>query len=198
MCANIIRYTDFSNLEFQDPIVPVKIVLKLSISPAKKYHLGGTRMPSSQPHSPNQIALSADIVAAYVAHNSVPRGDLADLIHSVHAALSKLGAVTTVSEPQALLPAVSIRRSITPAYLICLYDGKRFKSLRRHLASHGMTPDQYRQKWNLREDYPMVAPDYAATRSALAKKIGLGQFRRESGNRKLGRTPKAVVEKAES
>ena len=197
MCANIIRYTDFSNLEFQDPIVPVKIVLKLSISPAKKYHLGGTQMPSSHPHSPNQIALSADIVAAYVAHNSVPGGDLADLIHSVHAALSKLCAVTTVSEPLAL-PAVSIRRSITPAYLICLYDGKRFKSLRRHLASHGMTPDQYRQKWNLREDYPMVAPDYAATRSALAKKIGLGQFRKESGNRKSGWTPKAVVEKAES
>jgi predicted transcriptional regulator len=104
----------------------------------------------------------------------------------------------TVSEPQALLPAVSIRRSITPAYLICLYDGKRFKSLRRHLASHGMTPDQYRQKWNLREDYPMVAPDYAATRSVLAKKIGLGQLRKESGTRKSGRTPKAVVEKAES
>jgi hypothetical protein len=98
MCANIIPYTDFSNLEFQDTIVPVKIVLKLSISPAKKYHLGGTRMPSSQPHSPNQIALSADIVAAYVAHNSVPRGDLADLIHSVHAALSKLGAVTTMRQ----------------------------------------------------------------------------------------------------
>ena len=152
-------------------------------------------MPSPQPRSPKQIALSADIVAAYVAHNSVPRGDLADLIHSVHAALSKLGAVTTISEPEALLPAVSIRRSITPA---CLYDGKRFKSLRRHLASHGMTPDQYRQKWNLREDYPMVAPDYAATRSVLAKKIGLGQFRKESGNRKSGRTPKVVVEKAES
>jgi predicted transcriptional regulator len=186
MCTNIIRYTDFSNLEFQDPIAPVKVVLKLSISPAKKYHLGGTRMPSSQPHSPNQIALSADIVAAYVAHNSVPRGDIADLIHSVHAALSKLGAVTTVSEPQALLPAVSIRRSITPAYLICLYDGKRFKSLRRHLASHGMTPDQYRQKWNLREDYPMVAPDYAATRSALAKKIGLGLFRKGKWDPKIG------------
>ena len=155
-------------------------------------------MPSSQPRSSNLIAVSADIVAAYAAHNSVPRGDLADLIHSVHAALSKLGAVTIVSEPEALLPAVSIRKSITPAYLICLYDGKRFKSLRRHLASHGMTPDQYRQKWNLREDYPMVAPDYAATRSALAKKIGLGQLRKESGNRKSGRTPEAVVEKAES
>jgi predicted transcriptional regulator len=179
-------------------MLPVKIILKLSISPAKKYYLGGNPMPSSQSDSPNQIALSADIVAAYVAHNSVPKGDLADLIHLVHAALSKLGAVTIVSEPEVLLPAVSIRKSITPAYLICLYDGKRFKSLRRHLASHGMTPDQYRQKWNLPKEYPMTASDYAATRSALAKKSGLGQLRKESGNRKSGRTPKAVVEKAES
>jgi predicted transcriptional regulator len=123
------------------------------------------------------IALSADIVAAYVSFNSVPSSGLGELIHAVHATLTKLGAVTAVLEPEVLVPAVSIRKSITPEYLICLDDGKKFKSLRRHLASLGMTPHQYRQKWSLPESYPMVAPDYAATRSAMAKKIGLGRKR---------------------
>ena len=132
-------------------------------------------MPSSHTESPDQVSLAADVVSAYVSHNSVPTGGLADLIHAVHATLTKLGAVTAVPEPEALVPAVPIRKSITPGYIICLDDGKKFKSLKRHLAAHGMTPDQYRQKWNLPKDYPMVAADYTASRSALAKKLGLGR-----------------------
>ena len=89
-------------------------------------------------------------------------------------------------------PAVSIRKSITPDYLICLEDGKKFKSLKRHLGTLGLTPDQYRAKWNLPADYPVVAPNYAATRSALAKAIGLGQMGAKAGGRKRGRPPKAV------
>jgi len=133
--------------------------------------------------SETDIALSADIVAAYVSFNSVPTTGLPELIHAVHATLTKLGTATVAGpEPEALVPAVSIRKSITPGYLICLDDGKKFKSLKRHLSSLGMTPDQYRQKWNLPSDYPMVAPDYAASRSALAKKIGLGQKRKAKGS----------------
>jgi predicted transcriptional regulator len=138
-------------------------------------------MASSKTES--EIALSAEIVAAYVSHNSVPSGDLAALISSVHATLTKLGADTAAPEPEGLVPAVPIRKSVTPDYLICLDDGRKFKSLRRHIGSLGMTPDQYREKWNLPKDYPMVAPNYAATRSALAKKIGLGSFRKGAGKK---------------
>jgi predicted transcriptional regulator len=102
----------------------------------------------------------------------------------VHSALVKIadgaGAAAT-PEPEVLTPAVSIRKSMSPDHLICLDDGRRFKSLKRHLATLGMTPDQYRAKWNLPADYPMVAPNYAAARSALAKNMGLGQKRRKRG-----------------
>jgi predicted transcriptional regulator len=135
-------------------------------------HFGGKQMPSS---SSNKISLSADIVSAYVSRNSVTPGGLPALIESVHSALTSLGAVGAVAKTEVLLPAVPIRKSNTPDFLICLDDGKKFKSLRRHLRNLGMTPDQYRAKWNLPSDYPMVAPNYAATRSALAKKIGLGR-----------------------
>ena len=148
-------------------------------------------MANSNSASSNKISLSADIVSAYVTHNSVPPGGLPALIESVHLALTSLGSGEAVPEPEALVPAVPIRKSVTPAFLICLDDGKRFKSLRRHLRSLGMTPDQYRTKWSLPKDYPMVAPDYAATRSALAKKIGLGHLRKDTGTRKLGRKRKA-------
>jgi predicted transcriptional regulator len=127
----------------------------------------------------SEIALAADIVAAYVSNNSVPTGGLADLIHTVHSALTKLGADAAAPEPEALVPAVPIRKSITPEFLICLDDGRKFKSLKRHLASLGLTPDKYRLKWNLPSDYPMVAPNYAAKRSALAKSLGLGQLRKD-------------------
>ena len=145
-----------------------------------------------------KVSMAAEIVAAYVTHNSVPAGGLADLIHSVHAALSNLGAATAPREPEALVPAVSIRKSITPGFLICLDDGKKFKSLKRHIGSLGMTPEQYRTKWGLPPGYPMVASEYAAKRSALAKSIGLGQLRKGAAKQKPGRKPKAVEEKAAS
>jgi predicted transcriptional regulator len=122
------------------------------------------------------MALTASIVAAYVTRNSVPTTDLPLLIASTHAALAGLAGrpAPVVAEP--LVPAVPIRRSVTPDAIICLEDGRSFKSLKRHLsASYGLTPDQYRAKWNLPADYPMVAPNYAEARSAMAKSIGLGR-----------------------
>src|SRR5277367_6397109 len=157
-------------------------------------------MANSNAGSPDKVSLSADIVAAYVSRNSVTPSGLPALIESIHLALSKLGTVEPVTSTEALVPAVPIRKSITPGFLICLDDGKKFKSLRRHLGSLGMTPDQYRTKWGLPKDYPMVAPQYAATRSALAKKIGLGQLRKDTAKMKPGRTSKAetVMEDAAS
>jgi predicted transcriptional regulator len=120
---------------------------------------------------PNSIELAADIVAAFVSHNSVPVSELPNLIAAVAAALRQLGSGATVVAPagEKREPAISIRKSVTPDYLICLDDGKQFKSLRRHLAALGMTPDAYREKWGLPVDYPMVAANYAAQRSELAK-----------------------------
>ncbi len=125
------------------------------------------------------ITLTADIVAAHVSNNSVAVNDLPVLIANVHAALSKLDS--PVAEPEVKQePAVSIRASIKPDYVICLEDGKKLKMLKRHLMTHyQMTPDQYRAKWNLPADYPMVAPNYAEQRRTLAKKIGLGTKRRK-------------------
>ncbi|MBZ9994139.1 MucR family transcriptional regulator [Mesorhizobium sp. BH1-1-4] len=120
------------------------------------------------------VSIAADIVAAYVSNNPLPVGELPKLIGDIHAALQGIG--TAPVEPVVKQePAVSIRKSVTPDYIICLEDGKKFKSLRRHLQQFDLTPDQYRQKWNLPADYPMVAPNYAATRSALAKAAGLGR-----------------------
>jgi len=124
----------------------------------------------------NPIDLAAEIVTSFVSNNSVPRGQLPALIEAVHAAVKTLAdggkVAAAVSEPPT--PVVPVRKSVTPDYLICLDDGRRFKSLRGHLATLGMTPEQYRAKWSLPSDYPMVAPNYAAQRSALAKKIGFG------------------------
>jgi predicted transcriptional regulator len=156
------------------------------------------QMANSNSASPDRVSLSADIVAAYVTHNSVTPGGLPALIDSVHSALANLGVAGAVPEAEVLVPAVPIRKSITPGFLICLDDGKKFKSLRRHLGGLGMTPEQYRTRWNLPKDYPMVAPDYAATRSALAKKIGLGQLRKDTSKRKSGRKVKAAPEAAAS
>jgi predicted transcriptional regulator len=125
------------------------------------------------------IALTASIVSAYVSNNSVPSAEIANLIGQVHSALLRVsgGQVTAPVEP--LKPAVPVKRSITSDYLLCLEDGKKFKSLKRHLRTqYSMTPDQYREKWGLPPDYPMVAPNYAAARSQLAKQMGLGQQRR--------------------
>lgn len=131
-------------------------------------------MPETQ--DLNTIERAAEIAAAYVSHNALSPTDLPALIKSVHTAL--LGLHTTAAPAVATDtrgPAVSIKKSITPDYLICLEDGKKFKSLKRHLMTDfGMTPDQYRAKWNLPSDYPMVAPAYSERRSKLAKSIGLG------------------------
>ncbi len=126
------------------------------------------------------ITLTADIVAAHVSNNSVAVSDLPQLISNVHNALKGLGG--PVAEPEVKQePAVSIRASIKPDYIVCLEDGKKLKMLKRHLMTHyKMTPEQYRAKWNLPADYPMVAPNYAEQRRSLAKKIGLGTKRRKS------------------
>jgi predicted transcriptional regulator len=123
------------------------------------------------------IELAAEIVAAFVSNNPLPKSDLPALIHAMHAAVASLSTEAKSAPPpiEAKEPAVPIRKSITPDFLICLEDGKRFKSLRRHLGTLGLTPHQYREKWKLPSDYPMVAPNYAAQRSAMAKKIGLGR-----------------------
>ncbi len=125
------------------------------------------------------IELTAAIVSAYVSNNSVPTADLPALIGQVHSALTRVssGHGDTSSEPPK--PAVAVKKSIAPDYIVCLEDGKKFKSLKRHLRTqYNMTPEQYREKWGLAPDYPMVAPNYAAARSPLAKQMGLGQQRR--------------------
>lgn len=125
------------------------------------------------------VALTADIVSAYVTKNALRPSELADLIGSVHAALGSLGKPIEVPEAKPT-PAVSPRKSITEDHLISLEDGRRYKTLTRHLRGLGMTPDQYRAKWGLGPDYPMTAPSYSARRSELAKSLGLGQARRKA------------------
>jgi predicted transcriptional regulator len=121
------------------------------------------------------ITLTADIVAAHVSNNSVAVSDIPSLISNVHSALAGL-ATPAAAEPVRQEPAVSIRSSIKPDYIVCLEDGKKLKMLKRHLMTHyGMTPDDYRAKWGLAGDYPMVAPNYAEQRRTLAKAIGLGR-----------------------
>lgn len=128
---------------------------------------------------PAMIELAARIVAAYVGNNSIAQDDLPKLIADVHRALEQTAAGNAVKDDQAeAKPAVNVRKSITPDYLICLEDGKKFKSLKRHLRTHfNLSPEQYREKWGLPADYPMVAPNYASARSNLAKNMGLGQRR---------------------
>ena len=126
------------------------------------------------------IALTADIVSAHVSNNSVAVNDLPNLIQNVHAALTGISQTSAAPEPKPE-PKVSIRASIKPDYIVCLEDGKRLKMLKRHLMTHyNMTPDQYRQKWGLSPDYPMVAPNYAEQRRNLAKSIGLGTKRKRT------------------
>jgi predicted transcriptional regulator len=125
------------------------------------------------------IELTAAIVSAYVSNNSVQAGDLSSLISQVHSALTRVSSGHADAPNEPLKPAVSVKKSITPDHIVCLEDGKKFKSLKRHLRTqYSMTPEQYRDKWSLAADYPMVAPNYAAARSQLAKQMGLGQQRR--------------------
>jgi predicted transcriptional regulator len=129
------------------------------------------------------VTLTADIVAAHVSNNSVAISDIPLVIRSVHDALAGLGTVAALEVKQE--PAISIRASIKPDYIVCLEDGKKLKMLRRHLMTrYDMTPDEYRAKWNLPKDYPMVAPNYAETRRALALQIGLGTKGRGGGRKK--------------
>lgn len=127
----------------------------------------------------NLIELTADVVAAYVSNNSVPAAELPALIADIHGALGRLGGTVEAAPAEKQKPAVSPKKSIFDDYIICLEDGKKFKSLKRHLMTHyGLTPEQYREKWGLDANYPMVAPNYAAARSNLAKKMGLGRKRK--------------------
>lgn len=124
------------------------------------------------------MELATDIVSAYVAHNAVPQGDLPILIKTIHSSLDRVEAEPAsapVAEAQQQ-PAVAVKKSVTDDYIVCLEDGRKFKSLKRHLQSaYGLSPEQYRSKWGLPRDYPMVAPAYASQRSELARKIGLGR-----------------------
>ncbi len=125
---------------------------------------------------PDLIDMTADIVSAYVGHNTIAPEELSGLINRVYAALNSAAGGVAGGGTAAAEPAVPVRKSITPDYLICLEDGKKFKSLKRHLRSHyNLSPEEYREKWGLPRDYPMVAPNYAQARSRLAKKMGLGQ-----------------------
>lgn len=138
------------------------------------------------------VTLTADIVAAHVSNNDVAVGDLPELIRNVHGALSGLGTAAAPAQ-EAKAPAVPIRSSIKPDYIVCLEDGKKMKMLRRHLmTAYSMTPDQYRAKWGLPSDYPMVAPNYAETRRKLAKQIGLGTKGRGGGRKPAAASAKAA------
>ena len=126
------------------------------------------------------IDLTANIVSAYLSNNPTPASEISNLISQVHSALMRVSSGRSEAPAEPAKPAVSLKKSINPDYLVCLEDGKRFKSLKRHLRTqYNMTPEQYRDKWGLPADYPMVAPNYAVARSQLAKKMGLGQQRRK-------------------
>jgi predicted transcriptional regulator len=134
--------------------------------------------------SANYVELAADVVSAYVSNNPVPTSELPSLIAAVHASLQFVAEGPKEQPKEPLVPAVSIKKSVQPDYIVCLEDGKKFQSLKRHLRKFDMTPDQYRAKWDLPRDYPMVAPNYASRRSELAKAIGLGQERKGKSSKK--------------
>ncbi len=130
----------------------------------------------------NLTELVADIVGAYVSNNKVAVSELPGIISQVHSALQRTTAGAEAPQQEAQQPAIAVRRSVNPDYIVCLEDGKKFKSLKRHLRTdHDMTPQEYRAKWGLKPDYPMVAPNYAASRSELARKMGLGRKAAEAG-----------------
>lgn len=142
-------------------------------------------------------SITADIVSTYIANNSVHRGDLPNMIAAVHAALQGLVSPKQ-AEPEKPEAAVSIRKSVTPDFLISLEDGKKYKSLKRHLGKLGLTPEQYRTKWALPSDYPMVAPNYAAKRSELARRSGLGLQRMKTAAKEVAMSGESVTAPAEA
>jgi predicted transcriptional regulator len=122
------------------------------------------------------LRMTSEVAAAYVSNNNLPSGQLPDVIRTIHESLAALSGAKVAAASEPPTPAVPIKKSITPDYIVCLEDGKKLKMLKRHLRStYNMTPDEYRHRWSLPADYPMVAPNYAAQRSAFAKKIGLGR-----------------------
>ena len=147
----------------------------------------------SAPSDTDLLELTAELVSAYVARNAVPVNELPALMQSIHDTLFRMGDPAPPADeakPEELKPAVPIRKSVTDDYLISLETGQKFKSLKRHLmTAHNMTPQQYREKWGLPKDYPMVAPAYAKSRSALAKTLGLGRKFGESGSGSGGGKP---------
>jgi predicted transcriptional regulator len=174
------QITGINCAAWANPADPVRAILVLFELQTYSPRGEDEKIMSESPTSPNYIELCADIVSAYVSNNSIQAADLPVLLHSVYAALTKT-AQGQKEEPKAeLIPAVPVKKSVTPDAIICLEDGKSFKSLKRHLrTAYDMTPEQYRAKWNLPADYPMVAPNYAKARSELAKTIGLGQQRKK-------------------
>ena len=151
---------------------------------------------ADQPANPDHLELTAEIVSAYVANNSLPQSELPALLRAVHDALNHTAAGQVEAPAEAPKPAVAVKKSVTPDYIVCLEDGKKFKSLKRHLrTTYDLTPEQYRTKWGLPAEYPMVAPNYAKARSELAKSMGLGQQRKratKAGTSGKGRAKKAA------
>ncbi len=141
---------------------------------------GGDQRPMEENLEKTELVeLAAEIVSAYVSNNTVVASELPNVIGSVFDALNQAASNSVQPVREELKPAVPVKKSVTPDYIICLEDGKKFKSLKRHLRTHyDLSPEEYREKWGLPHDYPMVAPNYAAARSALAKRMGLGQRRR--------------------
>ncbi|MDR3440824.1 MucR family transcriptional regulator [Telmatospirillum sp.] len=139
------------------------------------------------------LRMAVDVVAAYVSKNPIPAGQIPEVIHTVYNSLSQLDGQAPEVKPEAPRPAVPVKKSVTPDYIVCLEDGKKLKMLKRHLrTTYNMTPDEYRAKWSLAPDYPMVAPNYAAQRSDFAKKIGLGRKSAEApAGDKRGRRPRS-------
>lgn len=131
------------------------------------------------------LRMAVDVVAAYLSNNQLPAGQIPEVIDTVFRSLSTLDGSAAEAKPEHQKPAIAVRRSVTPEYIVCLEDGKKLKMLKRHLrTTYNMTPEEYRAKWNLSPDYPMVAPNYAKQRSEFAKKIGLG---RKPGEKRRGR-----------
>ncbi len=138
------------------------------------------------------LRMTTEVVAAYVGKNELPASQISEVIGAVHHSLSALQGGTGTPRAAPAKPAVSIRRSVTPDYIVCLEDGKKLKMLKRHIrTTYNLTPDEYRAKWGLASDYPMVAPNYAKQRSEFAKKIGLG--RKRAGTKRRGRGKKAAA-----
>lgn len=143
--------------------------------------------------NPQLLVMTSEIVSAYVGHNALPADQVPNVIRTVYGALSRVGGEAEVEEAKPQKPAVPVRRSVTPDYIVCLEDGKKLKMLRRHLrTAYNMSPEEYRAKWNLAADYPMVAPNYAKARSKFAKQIGLGRRTRSEKRTTRGRRRQAA------